>query len=164
MKPVLKPLLVGASLAAGIAMFAVACGDRSPLPVSPSTVPVAGVDGSAAKGTKNFCVYVRAHESDDIYVVGQPVYMSLTSRATPPVPGVDFPSTTTSPHGEVCFSLPTGTQSVFLYIDYQTTAVPPAEAYCLVNWVEVAVHNGPSYFWIVPNDGEHDCSYPDQPY
>ena len=149
MKPALKPLLVSASLAAGIAVFAVACGDRSPLPVSPSTVSVSGVDGSAAKGTKNFCGYLRAHEADDIYLVGQPVTLSLYSDGHDGVTEVS-----SAPHGNVCFSIPPGTESVYLSI---TKA-----GYCTMDTVEYAVHGGPSYIWLLPSN--HDCSYNDEPY
>jgi hypothetical protein len=168
MKPLVKLLLVGASLAAGGAMFTVACGDGSPLPVSPSTAPVAGVDGSNAKGVKNFCARIQAHEWDPIYVVGQEVDLSVNPDGSDPLWQLSG-----SPHGDVCFPIPGGTDVVYITItpgENSNYADDPdlsfLSGYCGLSNVPFAVHGGPSYIWLLPNDGTHveACRYDAGPY
>jgi hypothetical protein len=146
----LSSLVLGLLVAVGVALGTIACNQPSPLLVSPSAAPVSGPDGSAAKGVKNFCAYVRAHESDGIYVVKQDVKLSLTNDQT-----TDQTLTSTAPHGEVCFAVPTAQEDVWIYIE--------RSGFCTFDWVDVAVHNGPSYIWLLPDNGYHNCSYP-EPY
>jgi len=164
----LSSLSVGLIVAFGIALGAIACSESGALPVSPSAVSTSGPDASAVKGTRNFCAYVRAHETDPVYVVGQDVWLSLyrpDSGDTAPEDVSEAQKLTSrDPHGEVCFSVPTGTEYVYLYIPYKLNEQPPAESYCFLDWVKYAFHGGPSYIWLMPDDGTHDCSYPNEPY
>lgn len=146
----LSSLVVGLSVAAGVAVVAIACSQPNTLPVSPSATPVSGFDGTAAKGYKNFCAYVLAHAADPIYVIGQDVSLSLVKAGTNALT-----DTSAAPHGEVCFPVPAGTEYVYLDIQRAT--------YCPLNWVQFEVHGGPSYIWLLPA-AYHDCSYDDEPY
>lgn len=112
-----------------------------------------GSDGSAVKGMLNFCAYIRAHEMDPVYVVGQPVGLS-TNVGDEPVWEVSPP-----PHGLVCFSVPTSLSTVYLTIEpsFRNAA---GEGYCSLDDAPFAVHRAPSTIWLFPDDGTHpNCHY-----
>jgi hypothetical protein len=153
MKTKLSRLLLGLAGAVGGMILAVACSQPSASVVSPSATAVAGVDGSAVKGFKNFCAYIQAHENDPVYVIDQWVFLSLDPSGLDPQSAKSAP-----PHGEVCFSIPAGTEFVYITIDPGDLTNPAEEHYCKLEHVQFPVHNGPDYIWLLPADGTHACT------
>jgi hypothetical protein len=145
----LSSLVVGFIVTVG-ALGAISCSQSSALPVSPSAAPVAGLDGSAAKATQNFCIFLRTHQTDSAYLVGQEISVSLSpSGVNPQI------KDSTAPHGDVCFAVPATVDTAYVYIN--------RGGYCIYNWVPFDVKGGPTYIWLLPADGNHSCSSNGEP-